>query len=139
LPLPELNRFGDLPPGVHLAQLEEVLRRFGSGSNRRTLLGARLQRIWTLAAATGKVSRFILFGSLVSGGVEPNDVDVFLLMDDSFEVKTLRGEMRLVFDHAAAQAHFGASIFGCVGCPRLTERRPWSISGQQSVMVVGAV
>jgi hypothetical protein len=32
-------------------------------------------------------------------------------MDDSFELKLLSGETRLIFDHPAAQAHFGASIF----------------------------
>lgn len=42
---------------------------------------------------------------------EPNDVDLFLLMDDSFDLSGLTGEARLVFDHATAQAHFGASIF----------------------------
>jgi len=109
--LPGLNKFGDLPPGLYSAELDEVRRRFGSGSKRRLLLGGRLQRIWKLASATGKVNRFIVFGSFVSAKPEPNDVDIFLLMDDSFDVKSLFGEMRLVFDHAAAQAHFGASIF----------------------------
>lgn len=32
-------------------------------------------------------------------------------MDDSFELDRLTGEARLVFDHLAAQAHFGASVF----------------------------
>jgi hypothetical protein len=109
--LPGLNRFGDLPPGIYLEDLEEVSRVFGSGSRRRKMLAARLRRIWELASATGKVSRFIVFGSFVSAKPEPNDVDVFLLMDDSFEVKQLSGETRLVFDHPAAQAHFGASVF----------------------------
>ena len=35
----------------------------------------------------------------------------FLLMTDTFEVSQLTGEARLVFEHATAQAHFGASIF----------------------------
>jgi hypothetical protein len=38
-------------------------------------------------------------------------VDVLLLMQDSFDVSRLTGEARLLFDHAAAQAHFGASVF----------------------------
>lgn len=52
-----------------------------------------------------------MFGSFVTDKAEPNDVDVFLLMEDSFDVASLPGEARLVFDHAAADAHFGASIF----------------------------
>ena len=36
---------------------------------------------------------------------------VFLMMQDAFDVEHLRGEERLLFDHPAAQAHFGASVF----------------------------
>ncbi len=32
-------------------------------------------------------------------------------MDDSFDSAQLRGGPRLLFDHAAAQAHLGASVF----------------------------
>ncbi len=32
-------------------------------------------------------------------------------MHDTFDLTQVTGEARLVFDHAAAQAHFGASIF----------------------------
>jgi len=38
-------------------------------------------------------------------------VDVFLLMEDTFDMSQLTGEARVFFDHAAAQAHFGASVF----------------------------
>ena len=38
-------------------------------------------------------------------------MDVFLLMEDAFDVGQLTGEARVLFDHAAAQAHFGASVF----------------------------
>ncbi len=38
-------------------------------------------------------------------------MDVFLLMEDTFDVGQLMGEARVLFDHAAAQAHFGASVF----------------------------
>ena len=38
-------------------------------------------------------------------------VDLFLLMADSFDVSTATGETRLLFDHLAAEAHFGASVF----------------------------
>ena len=71
----------------------------------------RLRRVHDLAMATRHVKRFIVFGSFVTGKPEPNDVDVFLLMDDAFDLNQGTGEARLVFDHPAAQAHFGASIF----------------------------
>jgi hypothetical protein len=61
--------------------------------------------------STGQVRRFIVFGSFVTAKAEPNDVDVFLLMEDSFSVASLVGEATVLFDHSAAEARFGASIF----------------------------
>ena len=43
--------------------------------------------------------------------IEPNDVDIFLLMDDSFDVRQVSPEASLVFDHTAAQNLLGASVF----------------------------
>ena len=32
-------------------------------------------------------------------------------MDDEFDVGTLVGDAKILFDHAAAQSHFGCSVF----------------------------
>jgi hypothetical protein len=109
--LPPFNDRGDLPPVVHGATLQTVLDRFGGGSARRKVIATRLERIDRLARATGHLARLIVFGSFVTEKPEPNDVDVFLLMEDSFDVGLLVGEARLLFDHPAAQTHFGASVF----------------------------
>jgi len=60
---------------------------------------------------TGQVARFVVFGSFVTAKSDPADVDVFLLMEDTFDMGQLTGETRVLFDHASAQAHFGASVF----------------------------
>ena len=52
-----------------------------------------------------------MFGSFVTAKREPADVDVFMLMEDGFDMGQLGGEARILFDHSAAQAHFGASVF----------------------------
>lgn len=57
------------------------------------------------------MARFIVFGSFVTAKREPNDVDVFMLMEDTFDAQVLAGEAGLLFDHSAAQSHFGASVF----------------------------
>ena len=36
---------------------------------------------------------------------------IFLIMADAFDASPLRVEARLLFDHGAAQAHLGASVF----------------------------
>ena len=109
--LPALTEEGELPPGVHLAALSEVRARFGGGSARRKTLILRLERIYRVAQATGHLARFVVFGSFVTNKPEPQDVDVFLVMADAFDASELTGGMRLLFDHGAAQAHFGASVF----------------------------
>jgi hypothetical protein len=87
------------------------LEQFGQATVQRKLVGMRLSRIYELVTATGHLKRFIVFGSFITAKPEPNDVDLFLVMDDAFDLSQVTGEARLVFDHPAAQAHFGASIF----------------------------
>ena len=108
--LPPITDAGDLPVGVHPATLREVVDRFAAGTARRRAVSLRLERIHRVASATGHLGRFIVFGSFVTDKPEPNDVDVFL-MEDSFDASQLTGEAALLFDHPAAQAHFGASVF----------------------------
>jgi predicted nucleotidyltransferase len=91
--------------------LRETLRRFGKGSRQRLAVAQRLERVYRIALGTGHVARFVVFGSFVTAKSDPADVDVFLLMDDDFDAGQVTGEARLLLDHAAAQAHFGASVF----------------------------
>jgi hypothetical protein len=111
VPVPDLTDTGDLPLGIHPAGLSEVLDRFGVGSAQRVAVASRLERIHRIVVASGHLARFVIFGSFITDKPMPNDVDIFLLMEDSFDASSLVGEAALLFDHAAAQAHFGASIF----------------------------
>jgi hypothetical protein len=112
MPLPFFNDNGDLPPGIYRATLSETLNRFGTGSLQRRLIAKRLERIYRLALSTGHLFCFVVFGSFITAKQEPNDVDVFMLMEDSFFLSKYTGEVRLLFfDHAGAQARFGASVF----------------------------
>jgi hypothetical protein len=44
--IPELNELGYLPPGVHAASLDEVIARFGVGTEQRQAQGESLR--WLL-------------------------------------------------------------------------------------------
>ncbi len=68
--LPEFDTNGDLPVGVHCASLAEVLSRFGHRTQQRKLVSAQLARVFELAKSTGKLDRFIIFGSYIT--TEPN-------------------------------------------------------------------
>jgi hypothetical protein len=111
VPLPNLSAAGDLPRGVHQATIEEVISMFGKGTAQRVMLGERLRRIYRLVKGTGKVKRFIVFGSFVTSEPLPKDVDLFLIMEDDFKVSELRSTTRVLFHHLPAQSQFGASIF----------------------------
>jgi hypothetical protein len=109
--LPPLTDQGELPWGVHQATLAEVVQGFGTGARRREAVADRLTRVYSLARDTGRLARFVVFGSFVTDKPEPNDVDIFMIMDDAFDSSRLEGKAALVFDHAAADAYFGASVF----------------------------
>lgn len=96
---------------MHRATLRQVLEHFGIGSLQRRAVADRLARIYQLAASTGQLARFVIFGSFVTAKAEPNDVDIILLMENTFDLSAVRGEAALVFQHMEADAHFGASVF----------------------------
>lgn len=108
---PTFDNEGDLPVGIHQATLTEILQHFSTGPEERKLIGQRLERIFILAHSTGKVARFIVFGSFVTAKPVPGDVDIFLLMENSFDVSQVLGEAALIFDPQRTQEVFGASVF----------------------------
>ena len=111
MPLPPFTDTGELPVGIHPATLAEVVQQLGTGTPQRQAVSGRLERICRVAFGTGHVAHLIVFGSFVTSKPEPNDVDVFILMEDTFDATNLAGEARLLFDHQTAQSHFGASFF----------------------------
>lgn len=123
---PAFNAEQDLPPGVYRATLPEVLERFGHGSVQRRAVSDRLQRLYQLASSTGQLGRFIVFGSYVTAKNQPNDVDILLIMEDTFDLASLTGESALLFHHLEADAHFGASVFWT--------RRSGALGGEQAMI-----
>jgi hypothetical protein len=112
VPLPPFNENGDLPVGVHRATLRETIDRFGTENPQRMIVALRLEHIYRLASTTAQLRRFIVFGSFITAKKDPNDVDVFMVMEDGFDIGTLSGETQSLFgDHLVAQNYFGASVF----------------------------
>lgn len=108
---PDFNNDGDLPTGIHRATLAELTRHFGTSSLRRQIVIRRLERIYEFARSTGQLARFVVFGSFVTAKPDPNDVDIFMLMEDTFDSNQVTGEPAIIFDHIAAQNIEGASVF----------------------------
>ncbi|ETX03192.1 MAG: hypothetical protein ETSY1_00930 [Candidatus Entotheonella factor] len=108
---PDFDSNGDLPVGIYRATLIEVLEHFGTGTMQRRLVAQRLERIYTLAFSTGQVLRFAIFGSFVTAKPNPGDVDIFMIMEDTFNADQVQGEAAIIFDHLAVQNVEGASVF----------------------------
>jgi len=126
MPFPPFNDEGDMPPGVYRATLAEILTHFGQGSVQRRAVADRLSRICGLLISTSQLARTVVFGSFVTAKIDPDDVDIFILMEDTFDLATVTGESALLFQHKEAEAHFGASVFWA--------RRAGAIGGEQAMI-----
>jgi hypothetical protein len=82
--IPEFNENGYLPPGVHKATIDEVLERFGHGSEDREACGQSLQWLLPICRRAGIV-RLIINGSFVTDRREPQDVDCVLLAGRTYD------------------------------------------------------
>ena len=58
-------------------------------------------------------------------------MDIFLLMDDDFDVSKVTGEAAILFDHLAAQNYAGASVFWL--------RRMAAMGGEQAALEDGQI
>jgi hypothetical protein len=81
--IPPLNEHGYLPPGVHRATLDEIVARFGVGSEQREAAGHSLLWLLPMCRAAGIV-RIIVNGSFVTSTPNPNDADCLLLAGSSY-------------------------------------------------------
>jgi hypothetical protein len=109
--LPPFTEQGDLPPGIHAANWSEIERRFGTGAASRVNAYAKLRHLHELAERTGRLERFLVFGSFVSAGADPRDVDIVLVMAADFWLEHAPRESLTLFSHPDAEARFGASVF----------------------------
>jgi predicted nucleotidyltransferase len=123
---PNFDARGDLPVGVYRASLQDIIQHFGASTAKRIQVARRLQRIHNIASATDKIAHFVIFGSFVTDKPEPNDVDIFIIMEDDFDARTLTGEAQILFDHLRCHAYFGASVFWV--------RRIAALGGEQSAI-----
>jgi hypothetical protein len=76
--LPPFDDVGNLPPGIHPCTVEELVERFGSGSEERETEISELLQFIEAAKAAG-IRRLLVNGSFVTGKLAPNDVDVVIL------------------------------------------------------------
>lgn len=110
--IPAFRDDGCLPPGVHLATLDEVRARFGESNERRREL---MQRVvdWGDLAHAVQARRLLLAGSFVTEKGSPNDVDAVMLLPLDFTDRVSRfdsvaSEIRECVDYRQPQELFPA-------------------------------
>jgi hypothetical protein len=96
---PDFNADGNLPSGVYLATLAQVVDQFGQGSPARQDHAQNLARIYRLALSTDQLQRFVIYGSFVSSRSDPADLDLFLTMGESFQPDTVSRKAAQLFQH----------------------------------------
>lgn len=109
--LPELTSYGELPPGVHIAEWPEIESRFGGSSPRRRWLSGRLRSVLELANTGGRLRRVFVWGSFVTAKPAPRDLDILLIMSEDFEVDRMPAPAQAVFDTTRAKLLFESDVF----------------------------
>jgi hypothetical protein len=80
--IPPFQENGYLPPGLHVAIIDEVEQRFGQESELRRVQMESVRWMVDLAVRAG-VERIVLNGSFVTDIMEPNDVDCVLAANET--------------------------------------------------------
>ena len=83
MPIPALQENGFLPPGLYLADIDEIWERFGRTSEQRRMLFNRLQ-MFVDAARRVEALRMFIAGSYVTAKTNPRDVDVVIWVGERF-------------------------------------------------------
>jgi len=81
--IPPLQDDGHLPPGLYLADMNEIEDCFGKSTPRRQELFERLRTFVELARHCGALRVFVN-GSFVTAKPEPGDVDVVIWMSEKY-------------------------------------------------------
>jgi hypothetical protein len=108
LALPDLNTDGYLDEGIYLAELNEVLQRFGVGSSARERQGNLLRLIVENARKYPTIKRVLIWGSFVSAKPEPGDLDYSIVVEVRHNTTTIEPYDRRFFVPYEAHLHYGA-------------------------------
>lgn len=105
--IPDFNKDGYLPKGMHKATLREIKQRFGSSSSeRKELFKGIISLVELLRKHKGSIKQFLLNGSFVTKKESPKDFDCILLVKNDFDFDSPEAEQL-----RAAKKLFGAHLF----------------------------
>lgn len=92
--IPEFDENGNLPPGIHPTQFDEVVHRFGgSRSPKRGSLTKELRQFFHFIKYHA-IGQYI-DGSYVTTKLAPSDIDIIVLLPADFDILSTNG-LRLI-------------------------------------------
>jgi len=113
MPIPQLNQYGLLPVGIHLASMDDVYARFCTSSHRWRLWQGLHQYINKLEScgALDCVSHIYIDGSYISDKRLPADIDVCFYIPQSADAASCVKLFEAVADQAGIKAKYGVHPF----------------------------
>jgi hypothetical protein len=111
--LPDFTANGLLPPGIHIATVEEFKTRlvFFARSDRRYRIFDKLLELYHEARRSGIVKRFLVGGSFITAQAEPNDFDCILVMDPTIVGRDLLPMEYNLMSQRMTRRRFGGDVF----------------------------
>jgi hypothetical protein len=110
MPLPPFEPSGDLPEGLHQADVTEFFARFGSGTPQRERVAARLRQAFTLVRPLGIIAGVIVWGSFVTVKPDPADADILWVTRPIFDRSRLAVQIAVLFDPVLARRLYGIDV-----------------------------
>jgi len=105
--LPDFDREGYLPPGIHAASLAEVLNRFGTASQAQSKQAELLRQVVEAAKAYVTIKRVLVWGSFVTAKLEPADLDYSIVVSITHRQTKINDEHRRFFVPHEARLRYG--------------------------------
>jgi hypothetical protein len=110
MPLPPFETGGDLPEGLHQADLTEFFTRFGSGTAQRERVAVQLRQAFELVRPFQIIARVVVWGSFVTAKPDPADADILWVTRPTFDRSRLPVQVEVLFDPIVAKRLYGIDV-----------------------------
>jgi hypothetical protein len=108
--LPPFEPSGDLPEGLHQAEMTEFFARFGSGTLQRERVADQLRQAFNMIQPLEIVSRVIVWGSVITAKPDPADADILWVTLPIFDRSHLPVQVEVLFDPVLAKRLYGIDV-----------------------------
>ena len=110
MPVPPFETGGDLPEGLHQADLTEFFIRFGRGTAQRERVAMQLRQAFELVRPFQIIARVVVWGSFVTAKPDPADADILWVTRPTFDRGQLPVQVEVLFDPVVAKRLYGIHV-----------------------------